>query len=163
MARPTTYSDEVATAICDLLAEGKTLRQICKSEDMPAESTVRGWSKDNQSGFHDRYMRAREFGYLSKFDEMEEIARDGSKDWTAGGDGEPPSLNSEHIQRSRVIIDTLKWSLSKALPKMFGDNSKLALTGGDEGDPPVRTVTRIELVAATAPSDSDAAPDETGD
>ena len=36
-------------------------------------------------------------------------------------------LNGEHVQRSRLRVDTLKWVLAKALPKVFGD--KLTLDG----------------------------------
>ena len=48
-------------------------------------------------------------------------------------------LNGEHIQRSRVRIDTRKWLLSKMLPKVYGDKAEVAVTGADRG--PVQSVT----------------------
>ena len=42
-------------------------------------------------------------------------------------------LNGEHIQRSRVRIDTRKWMLSKMLPKVYGDKTEVAVTGANGG------------------------------
>ena len=56
-------------------------------------------------------------------DEMLEIADDGSNDWMMGKDGSNQfyAANGEHIQCSRLRLDTRKWLLSKALPKIYGD------------------------------------------
>ena len=43
MARPTDYTEEVATAICARLADGESLRQVCQSDDMPDKATVLRW------------------------------------------------------------------------------------------------------------------------
>ena len=56
-------------------------------------------------------------------DELLEIADDGSNDWMMrqhSGD-QSYAANGEHIQRSRLRLDTRKWLLSKALPKIYGD------------------------------------------
>jgi hypothetical protein len=114
---------------------------------MPAESTVRGWALDDREGFSAQYTRARELGYLAMADELLEVADDGKNDWMERrGDGdENPSwvLNGEHVQRSRLRVDTRKWMLSKALPKIFGDK----VTQEHVGDPekPV-AYTKIELI-----------------
>jgi hypothetical protein len=80
-------------------------------------------------------------------DEMLEVADDGTNDWMLrrGSDEEDDlyQLNGEHLQRSRLRVDTRKWLLSKALPKVYGD--KLAL-GGDEDAPPINVVHKIERV-----------------
>jgi len=47
------------------------------------------------------------------------------------------------VARDRLRVDTRKWLLSKALPKIYGD--KLAL-GGDQDAPPIAMLTRIERV-----------------
>ena len=92
---------------------------------MPNERTVRRWALDNKEAFAEKYSRAREIGYLSMADEMLEIADDGSNDWMlrqhAGN--QSCTANGEHIQRSRLRLDTRKWLLSKALPKIYGDKS----------------------------------------
>jgi hypothetical protein len=62
------------------------------------------------------------------------------------GDDDPGwELNGEHIQRSRVRIDTRKSLLSKMLPKVYGDKTEVAVTGPNGG--PVQS----ENVTMTVP------------
>jgi hypothetical protein len=114
---------ELADQICDQLAGGMTLRELCRAKAMPDERTVRRWALDDKEGFAEKYSRAREIGYQSMADEMLEIADDGSNDWMLRKESgkELHVLNGEHIQRSRPRLDTRKWLLSKALPKIYGD------------------------------------------
>ncbi len=122
--RPTDYTEELARRICSELATGRSLRDVCRDDDMPAESTVRLWVIEDRSGFSAQYTRAREIGYHAMADETLEIADDGTNDWTArqNADGESALVvNSDHIQRSRLRVDTRKWMLSKVLPKIYGD------------------------------------------
>jgi hypothetical protein len=104
---------------------------------MPAESTVRQWIEDDKTadgGFAAQYARAREIGYRTMADEIQEISDDGSNDYMVRTrrDGSTETVvNQEHIQRSRLRVDTRKWLLSKALPKIYGD--KVELHGPDGG------------------------------
>lgn len=79
-------------------------------------------------------------------DELLEIADDGTNDWMERIDGDGAGvgwvLNGEHVQRSRVRIDTRKWLLSKMAPKRYGDKQSFELSG-PEGKP-------IETVAMSA-------------
>ena len=122
--RPTTFSDEVAAEICARLAEGNSLRSICRDDDMPGLSTVFQWLKA-QDGFADQYARAREAQADSLFDEILEIADDARNDWMErGGDDDAGWLaNGEHIQRSKLRIDARKWMAGKLRPKVYGDKS----------------------------------------
>lgn len=121
---------------------------------MPHESTVRSWALDDREGFSTQYARAREIGYFSMADELLEVADDGRNDWMERSDdngGISWQLNGEHIQRSRLRVDTRKWMLSKALPKVFGDK----VTQEHVGDPdrPVE-IRKIELIGVR-PTDQD--------
>jgi hypothetical protein len=143
----TSYTAEVAELILELLAAGQSLKEICReNECTPDDSTVRKWALDDVQGFAARYSRAREIGYHSMADEIFDIADDGRNDWmdrhnerTGVTDTVP---NNEHMNRSRLRVDTRKWFLSKVLPKIYGD--KLAVTGADGG--PLQTIQRIERV-----------------
>lgn len=117
--RTSTFNLEIAKKICDLLAEGYTLRQVCKEDGMPAASTVLKWAQDDVEGFFEQYTRARKIGYLVQADEILDISDDGSNDWYEK-DGTQVA-NVEHLQRSKLRIDTRKWVLAKALPKIYGD------------------------------------------
>ena len=110
--RPSIFTEELATRICERLAAGETLRAVCRDEGMPHESTVRSWARDPEHPISTQYTRAREIGYEGMADEIIEIAD--------GSDGD-----------ARLRVDTRKWLMSKALPKIYGD--KLAHTGADGG------------------------------
>lgn len=85
--------------------------------------------------FASQYGRAREIGYQRMADEIVEIADDATNDFMTrtNKDGdEYEAVNQEHIQRSKLRIDTRKWLMSKALPKIYGD--KVALTDAEGGN-----------------------------
>lgn len=129
--RPTDYTEELAAHICTELAAGRSLRDVCKSDDMPAESTVRAWAVEDRNGFSAQYTKAREIGYQSMADELLEIADDGRNDWMErrGEEDAGWQANGEHIQRSRLRVDTRKWMLSKVLPKVYGDRQEINHSG----------------------------------
>lgn len=128
--RLTEHTPEIAKAICEQLADGLTLREVCRQEGMPPESTVRRWVLDDRNGFAAQYAEARQLGYQAMADELLEIADDGRNDWIERR-GEV-MVNGEHVQRSRLRLDTRKWLLSKALPKVYGDK---VIHAGDENAP----------------------------
>jgi hypothetical protein len=125
----------MADAICLKLAEGNSLRSICEADDMPAKSTVFLWLlKPEHAAFLDQYTRARALQADALVDEMPDIADDGSNDYVTktNGDGSTTEVfDSEHVQRSRLRIDTRKWVAERMAPKKYG--SKVALTDGDGG------------------------------
>lgn len=104
---------------------------------------------DKREGFSAQYATAREIGYQSMADEIIEIADDSSFDVIKGDEETADRVNAEFVARSRLKVDTRKWLLSKALPKVYGD--KVALTGGSEGDAPLTVIQRIERVIVDAP------------
>ncbi len=145
--RPTKYTPELADRICERIAGGESLRAICRDETMPADSTVRGWDTDDREGFSAPYARAREAGCEAVADEILEIADDSTNDFMERrrGDGSIEMVfDSEHVQRSRLRIDTRKWLLSKMLPKKYGD--RLELSGKDGG--PVIPVINVTIGGA---------------
>lgn len=121
--RPSKYSDKLAARICERLAEGRSLREICGSDDMPPESTVRQWVVDDREGFSAQYARAREAQADLMAEEILDIADNASNDWMErnGDDNEGWQVNGEHIQRSRLRVDSRKWLMSKLKPKKYGD------------------------------------------
>lgn len=127
--RPSVYSEEVAEEICKRHANGESLRQITRDPRMPADSTVRLWIVNNRNGFSARYAKAREAMYERWAEEIVEIADDATNDWMQRE--EAVVLNSEHVNRSRLRVDTRKWLLSKLMPKQYGD--KHEVTGKDGG------------------------------
>ena len=121
---PVPYSDELGDLICQRLRNGETLRCICKSEDMPTESTVREWASEATS-FAANYARARELGYAKMADEVIALS-DGLE---AGTNRFDPGV----VQRHRLMVDSRKWILAKCLPKIYGDriDARLADANGE--------------------------------
>lgn len=136
--RPTLYSEEIGREICLRLAEGESLRAVCAGENMPHESTVRSWAIDPDHPISTHYRAARELGYHKMADELLEISDDGTNDWMVreGKDGESTAYhaNGEHVQRSKLRVETRKWLLAKALPKIYGDRISAEVTGKDGKD-----------------------------
>jgi hypothetical protein len=62
MAFPCSYTIEVADRILDELLQGRTLREVCADDGMPAYGTVRQWVTQDRAGFAARYKRARQLG-----------------------------------------------------------------------------------------------------
>lgn len=100
-------------------------------DDMPTASTVYLWVLDDKEGFSDKYARAREMQAEVMFDEILEIADDGSNDLMTitKGDKTYELENKEVTNRSRLRVDSRKWYLSKVLPKKFGDKLDVTSDG----------------------------------
>lgn len=146
--RRSRYTAPLGKAICKMLAGGLTLRQVGSRRLMPPESTIRSWALNLQHPFAAQYTRARELGYHGMADEIVDIADDGTNDWMERkqGDDTITVVDHEHISRSKLRIDTRKWLLSKALPKVYGDKSTVEHTGKDGG--PIETKETSELETA---------------
>lgn len=122
--RPSDYTEELAESICLRLAEGESLRSVCRDDGMPCKQTVLRWISRIPE-FRAQYVRAKEEGAEAIAEELFDIADDGSNDWMEKLDREGNAigyqLNGEHVQRSRLRIDTRKWYLSKIMPKKYGE------------------------------------------
>ena len=134
MGRPSDYTQELADQICARLADGESLRSVCRDDAMPDKSTVFKWFRI-QPGFVDQYARAKEESADALSDEMLDIADDGRNDWMKRNaeDDAGWQANGENVQRSRVRIDTRKWLASKLKPKKYGDKVDLTHAGPDGG------------------------------
>ncbi len=103
LGRPTIFTQTVADEICQRIAEGQSLRQICNDGHLPNRNTVWAWLRQNRE-FMGHYARAREDQAESLFDEALDIAR-----------------AHEDPAKARVQIDTLKWAAGKLKPKKYCD------------------------------------------
>ena len=125
--RPSLYTEALAAEICRRLAEGETLRSVCRDKAMPDKATILRWLADKKKAdFREQYVYAREMQADALFDEALEITDDASGDWSTDKDGKKV-LDHENIQRSRLRVDTRKWAAGKMAPKKYGD--KLDLGG----------------------------------
>lgn len=130
MARPSEFTQETADRICSEIVQGCSLRTICKPDEMPSVQTIFNWFR-TQPGFVEQYEKAKIEQADAMAEEMLDIADDATNDWMekTGKDGESVGwqLNGEHVQRSRLRLDTRKWLASKLKPKKYGDSTQLKL------------------------------------
>lgn len=103
--------------------EGKAIRNILKETGMPSNETFFKWLDEDETKAK-QYARACEQRADVIFDEMLDIADDGRNDFMTKeiGEGiEIEVLNTEHIQRSRLRVDTRKFMVAKLNPKKYGE------------------------------------------
>lgn len=112
MGRPSRYTPEIAETICRRLAEGESLRAICRDEGMPSAGAVLGW-RDDVPGFAEQYARART-------DQAHVIAEAALDEALAAPD---PALG-------RLAFDARRWFAGKLLPKVYGDKVQHTGDGG---------------------------------
>ena len=145
MARPSTFSQETADAICDRLAVGQSLREICRDEAMPGASTVFQWLAKHEK-FAEQYARAKSAGIEALAEDILEIADDATNDWMErnGEKGESIGwqLNGEAVRRSQIRIDARKWLLSKLAAKKYGDRVEQSIQGPGGGPVQVSEIRR---------------------
>ena len=87
------------------LADGESMRAICREEKMPDRESIRTWMKAGGAELLGQYARARREQGQSIADRVLEVAFD-------------PDLSPE---QKRVQIDALKWYAGKVAPKDWGD------------------------------------------
>ncbi len=129
--------DEKAAAqarIVELMCDGKTLSAICRDEPgMPHRQRVYEWI-DADADFAKAMERAREQGADAIAEEILEIADDGSNDWMKrhGKDGDESwVVNGEHVQRSRLRVESRLKLRAKWHPGRYGDKITAEHTGKD--------------------------------
>ena len=132
VGRPTDYSQELSDLICGRLANGESMRSVCRDESTPAMATVFRWLRDNE-GFKEQYAIATEERAEAFVEDMVDIADNATNDWMENnGEGnEGYRLNGESIQRSKLRVDTRKWAASKMKPKKYGDKIQQEITPGE--------------------------------
>lgn len=136
-ASPVRFSEEKFAEILELIACGQGVKPICELEGMPNVTNFWKWTRRSQNG-QARYLEAKKLGVFAMLEEAQEITDDGSNDWTerlAFNGGNPGwELNGEHVQRSKLRWDRIKWQIGKLMPDVFGDNHKLDVQVTDISD-----------------------------
>lgn len=152
MGGVTAFDQGIASEICARIAEGESVRSICKDPRLPVMSTVFKWLNE-QPTFSEQYARAKEIQLERMAEEILDISDDSSNDWmeraTRSGDVETV-VDHEHVTRSRLRVDSRKWLLSKLMPKKYGEKTALELTGKDGGPVQYENMTDEQLESRIA-------------
>lgn len=121
--------DEICAQAISKIASGETVRKTAAELGL-SYHTLQDWLTSDQ--WSNQYARARELCAHVMAEEILEISDDGKNDWMERNDPDNPGyvMNGEHVQRSRLRVDTRKWLLSKILPKQYGDKLDVEHKGG---------------------------------
>ncbi len=131
VGRPSTYSQEIADEMCELIAMGYSVRRVCLLDHMPAISTFFKWLREHEE-FSKQYARATEERAEAMAEEILDIADDNTNDtiiMTNKNGQEYETTNKEVVQRSRLRVDTRKWLMAKMKPKRYGDKLDVVSDG----------------------------------
>lgn len=104
------YDPDTALRICELVASGKTMREVVAMDDMPSQATLYRWLVAYPK-FHDAFEQARELSAQSFEDEALDMARTlkGKNDFTG-----------TKVRAYEVAMGQLRWSAARRDPKRYG-------------------------------------------
>lgn len=105
------WDPRAALRICELVADGNTLVDICKQPDTPARATVYRWLTAFPE-FYDAYERAKEISAQSFEDEALGLAR------TLVG---PNDFTGTKIKAYEVAMAQLRWSAARRDKTRYGN------------------------------------------
>ena len=164
IGRPSSYTPETGETICERIAEGESLTQICRDPEMPSSPTVYAWLADERrKSFLSGYARAREAQMEALAEEILEIADDATNDWTEhqNADGTTSRVvDHENIQRARLKVDARKWLMSKLASRKYGDRLDLTVEDKTPRTPEARRA-RIKELMAIGVANDDGPPEQT--
>lgn len=131
------YRSRILDMVCDVTAcTNQGLDRICKAflkdQDFPDETSIRRWLREDEE-LAKRYARAKEDQIEKLVEEIIEISDDDSLDIAFTEDGKQ-YIDQQHIQRSRLRVDSRKWIASKLKPKKYGDKIDHTI-GNPDGTP----------------------------
>lgn len=125
--RPSVFQQAIADEICRRVADGESLRSICRDDNMPDESTVRRWALEDVEGFFPQYDAALKIRAMRWAEEVLEIS-DELPPITGEG-----KIDGAGVAHQRLRVDSRKWLLSKVLPKVYGEKIDVTSDGKQVG------------------------------
>ena len=128
----------VMQIFCDRLRTSSLSNRRCLEEPwqgypLPDFGTVRLWMIDDPA-IMKMYDEAKQGQLAYMAEELMDIADNGSNDLMErlGKEGQVLpgyQLNGEHVQRSKLRVETRKWLLTKLMPDRFGEKQETKVTG----------------------------------
>ena len=127
------YRQRIVDMACEVLENTEQgLDRICKAfqkddETFPDETTIRRWLKESDE-LAKQYAGAKENQVEKLVEQIIEISDDDSLDIAFTEEGKQ-YIDQQHIQRSRLRVDSRKWIASKLKPRKYGDRITNEHTG----------------------------------
>ncbi len=135
----------ICPVIFERIANGESLRSICRSDGMPAISTVMLWMAED-GPLSEQYARAmvaradyhfeRCIEIADQRPEMVDAAEGGDTNHKAGGS----RMDTGCVAWQRLQLDAHKWAASKLSPKKYADKVDHTLAAPDGGPVGIRVL-----------------------
>ena len=127
--------EQIIDDIVEGLSDGVPLRELCRREGMPNWRTVYDWMGADEA-VATRIAQAREIGFDAIAEDILEIADDATNDWMERKRQNGTVdivLDTDHVQRSKLRIETRLKLLAKWNPKKYGDKQTVDV-GNKDGE-----------------------------
>lgn len=119
MGRPSLYTPELATRICEKVAECTPIHKIAELEWAPSETSIYKWLNDHPE-FAEEYTHARMAQADRMVAETIEIA-------------DEPIDKMGAVERARVRVQVRQWAAERMAPKKYGARVKQEISGPNDG------------------------------
>lgn len=132
------FSQAIANAICARLAEGESLRAVCRDPGMPSMGAFLLWVSQRPE-LAEQYARARALCLDAMAEDIIDIAdtpQIGQKSVSKASGLE--ITEGDMVEHRRLRIEARKWLMAKMAPKKYGDKITQEHTGPGGG--PVQIV-----------------------
>ena len=147
------YTPELAIEICDAIATGPLgLARLCElNKHFPDQSTIFGWivSKPDFKLLYDEAKKNQIHNLAESIQnacQIPNLTEEITTEYSVSESGEKVITKTikikDNTSRSRLIVDTQKWLLSKLDPKKYGEKTILS---GDVNAPLSLTITKLAL------------------
>lgn len=137
----TIYTDELASLICERIADGEYLRVICRDPGMPKWRTVYHWIEDKPD-FAERMEKARQIGADAIAEQsMIEVEMEPERINTEHGD----KIDPGHVAVMKLRADHRLKMLAKWHKGKYGERVSQELSGPNGG--PIETLNKSPLKA----------------
>lgn len=115
------------------VTDGESVVALCKEPHLPHRQTWYEWVRGDEK-LADQYRIAQEARAELLFEELDEIANNASNDWMRSNDpdNEAWRVNKDHIMRSRLRWDNLRWKMQR-LDRRYGDRQAVDLNANVTG------------------------------
>lgn len=132
---PSSYTEELAEKICDLIGQGKSEAEISKMQGMPCEATISNWKIAHRE-FLELSARARErtavryrARALKAAEELDTKVEKALKGELLVGDEPCYELPRTYIEAKKILIQELNREAALRDDANFGDRKRVDLSG----------------------------------
>ena len=124
LGRPSDYTQELATLICEKIGLGQSMRSVCEEDGMPTMQTVWRWLREKPD-FNEQYRHATE----ERTEAQQEMLLEMGDKAIAHAEEADFKAAAAVVNAYKLKADNFKWSMSKMKPKKYGDKLDVTSDG----------------------------------